>query len=138
MSNFIRIFYLIILFLIINPSYINAASLPPNTGPEAAGLNWIQDLIRRILQLSIGLAFVTLVVVLVTAGIKYLTSGGEAKALQSANMTVTWALLGMLILAVAWLVLLLIEAFTGLKLSIFDIKILCGPTIFGPAAIECS
>lgn len=116
------------LFLLFSASPVYAQNL----GSDAVGLDWIQGLVRRIIQLSTGFAFIALVVILAMAGVKYLTSGGDAKSLQSANLAITWALLGMLFLAITWLVLLLLEAFTGLKLSIFDIKILCG-TVPSPA-----
>lgn len=100
---------------------------PANVENNAAGLTQIENLFRQFINLSVAAAFVALVVVLVWAGIRFLTSGGDAKAIQSASMTVTWALLGMLFLVVAWLVLQLIATFTGLKgLETFDIRTLCG------------
>ena len=87
-----------------------------------AGVTQLEELFKRIVQISVGLAFVALVVVLVMAGIKFLTSGGEPKALQGASQTVTWALLGMLFLVIAWLVLLLIKEFTGIDVTKFCIS----------------
>ena len=55
---------------------------------------------------------------------KYLTSGGEPKAVQQAHQTVTFALLGVVFMALAWLLLQLIHAFTGIDVTIFDIKVL--------------
>ncbi len=99
---------------------------PANVETNAAGLTQIENLFRQIINLSVAAAFVALVVVLVWAGIRFLTSGGDAKALQSAGMTITWALLGMLFLVIAWLVLQLIAAFTGLDvLKTFDMRTLC-------------
>mgnify|MGYP001607983188 CR=1 FL=1 len=93
-------------------------------GPPEAGLTQIEDTFKNAISVSVGLAFVALVVVLIWAGIKFLTSGGEAKALQSATQTVTWALLGILFLAIAWLVLLLIKIFTGIDVTTFNIQVL--------------
>ncbi len=93
-------------------------------GPPEAGLTQIEDLFKQVISVSVGLAFIALVVMLVIAGIKFLTSGGETKALQSASMTVTWALLGILFLAIAWLILLLIKTFTGIDVTTFNIKTL--------------
>lgn len=88
----------------------------------AAGVTQLQELIQRIINLSVGLAFIALTIMLVVAGIKYLTSGGEPKALSSASTTLTWALLGMLFLVIAWLILLLVKAFTGVNVTIFCIS----------------
>lgn len=83
---------------------------------SAAGIVQIQDMLQRIINLSVAGAFIALTVVLVYTGIKYLTSGGEPKALQAAQQSFTWALMGMLFLVFAYLALLLINAVTGLKL----------------------
>ena len=98
---------------------------------EPAGLTQLQSLFERIIEIFVPLSFVALLVVLVFAGIKFLTSGGEPKALQGASQTVTWALLGMLFLVIAWLILQLIQAFTGAPVTIFNIKVLCLPGIKG-------
>lgn len=81
----------------------------------AAGVIQIQDMIQRVITISVGLAFMALTVMLVWSGIKYLTSGGEQKAIAAAHSSVTWALLGMLFLVFAYLLLRLIEEFTGVK-----------------------
>jgi len=91
-----------------------------------AGLDQIEQIMGNVISVIVGLGFVAMLVLLVMAGLKYLTSGGEPKAIQSAHYTLTWALLGVVFMAVAWLILQLIESFTGIKVTIFDIKALCG------------
>jgi len=93
-------------------------------GPLPAGINELESLYKYFIQIIVGLSFVALVVVLVWAGIRFLTSGGEAKAIQAAGQTITWALLGILFLIIAWLILLLIKAFTGVDVTIFNVKVL--------------
>lgn len=78
-----------------------------------AGLDQLEQLIQRILNLSVGAAFIIVLVMLVVAGIKFLTSGGEQKGVKQGADTVTWALLGILFLALAWLILRLVAAFTN-------------------------
>ena len=94
---------------------------PPATpqGPGPAGILQLQQIITRVINLSVALAFIALTVVLVISGIKFLTSGGDPKAIQSASQSLTWALLGILFLAIAWLILKLIEAFTGVPVTQF-------------------
>lgn len=94
-------------------------------GPLPAGLKEIEQVFKNIISVVVGLAFIATLVVLIWAGFKYLISGGEPKAVQAAHHTVAWALLGILLLATAWLTLQLIENFTGVKVTIFDIKTLC-------------
>ena len=92
---------------------------------EPANLQTLETMLRSIIRISTGAGFIAMLVMLLFGGIKFLTSGGDSKAVQSATMTITWALLGILFLVIAWLVLLLIKAFTGVDVTIFDIKVFC-------------
>ena len=91
-------------------------------GLPPAGLPEIQNLFTRIIALSVPLAFMAVTVVLAVAGFKYMTSGGDSKELTAAHNIVTWALLGVIFLALSWLVLLLIQAFTGVKVTEFNLS----------------
>lgn len=102
----------------------NPAKFDPEFCP--AGLDQIAGTFQRFISISVGLAFVALLVMVIFAGYKYLASGGEPKAVSSAHQTLTWALLGIFFLAIAWLILLLIHALTGVDVTIFNIKALCG------------
>jgi hypothetical protein len=98
-------------------------------GPAPAGLKEIEQLFINLISVVVGLGFIALLVLLVWAGFKYLTSGGDPKNIQAAHQTVTWALLGVLFLAIAWLILQLIAAFTGIDVTIFNINVLCDVTL---------
>lgn len=94
-------------------------------GPDPAGLKEIEQVFSNVISVIVGLGFIATLVMLILAGFKYLTSGGEPKAIQQAHLTVTWALLGILFLAIAWLILQLIQAFTGIEVTVFNVKTLC-------------
>lgn len=94
-------------------------------GPCPAGLDDFEKIVANVISVMVGLGIIAMLAMLVMTGIKYITSGGEPKAIQSANYTLTWALLGFLFFALVWIVLQLVESFTGLKLTTFDIKTLC-------------
>lgn len=81
----------------------------------AAGVIQIQQMVQRVIGLSVALAFIALAVYLFYSGYKYLTSGGEQKAVAAAHNSVTWALMGMLFLVFAIIALRLITAFTGVN-----------------------
>lgn len=85
--------------------------------PEPAGVKQLEEILVRLINLSVGLGFVAATIFLVWGGIKYLTSGGEPKSIQQANSTITWALLGILFLGLAWLILQLIEKVTGVSVT---------------------
>lgn len=94
-------------------------------GPPPAGLKEIEQVFTRFISVAVGLTFIATLVLLIWAGFKYLTSGGEPKNIQQAHHTVAWALLGIFFLAIAWLILQLVENFTGVKVTVFDIRSLC-------------
>lgn len=101
-------------------------------GPGAAGVPQIEYLFSRIICLSVPGAFIALLVVLVISGIKFITSGGEAKAITASSQGITWGLLGILLLALAWLIIQLIAAFTGKdELKFFNLGILGAPGFSG-------
>lgn len=119
-----RIMVVLIALFIIHPVY--AACNPNIPGGCPAGLDQLEAVVGQIISVIVGLGFIASLVMLVWAGFKYLTSGGEPKAVQQAHFTLTWALLGILFLAIAWLILLLIQTFTGVEVTSFNIKTLCG------------
>lgn len=90
-----------------------------NPGP--AGPQQLLELVQRLISLSVSLAFLLLTIMLFWGGIKYLMSGGDPKKLGEAHQTLTWALLGILFLVLAWLVLKLIENFSGVPVTQFCI-----------------
>lgn len=85
--------------------------------PGPAGLEQLQQLFTRIINISVYLAFMTLTVMLFWGGIKFIWSGGDKKSLQAAWGTITWAILGILFLAIAWLVLVLVSIITGIDVT---------------------
>ncbi|MBI2018314.1 hypothetical protein HYS96_01270 [Candidatus Daviesbacteria bacterium] len=113
-------FTAIMLFLHPAPVFAQAG------GGGPAGIPLIEYIFARIVCVAVPLGYTALLVVLVFAGIKYLISAGEAKAVQAAHQTVTWGLLGILFLTIAWLILLLIQNFTGVKVTQFTLSSLPG------------
>lgn len=92
--------------------------------PPPAGLDQLEATFKSIVSVVVGIGFIALLAMLVWAGFKYLTSGGEPKIIQQAHQTVTWALLGMVFMIIAWIVLQLIKAFTGVDVTVFDLNVL--------------
>lgn len=135
MKHELRIMVLTALFMIlaslfmIHPVYaatpapcIDADSITAGYGPCPSGLDQIESVFSNVISVMVGLGFIALLVVVIMAGFKYLRSGGEPKALQSAHQTFTWAILGILFMIIAWLTLVLIENFTGIHVTTFNIK----------------
>lgn len=77
----------------------------------------------NILTVAVGLAVFALFVMLLVGGFKYLTSAGDQKATASAQQTMTYAVLGIVLMVLAFLIFRLIEVFTGVQITKFVIPI---------------
>ncbi len=100
---------------------LSSTPIYADLGPDAAGKQELVDLFTRIINLAVEAAFMVLLIMLIYAGIRFLTSGGEPKSIAAASTTITWALLGIIFMAIAWLLLKLIADFTGVDVTKFCI-----------------
>jgi len=76
-----------------------------------------QNLVRSIL----GFAGIVLFVLLLVGGFKYITSGGDPKAVESAQKTLTYAIGGLILILLSYLILVLIGAVTGVNITEFKV-----------------
>lgn len=90
-------------------------------GENIPTLKCLEVVFARILQAATSLAVLALFIMLVIGGFKYLTSGGDAKAASSAQKTMTYAVAGLVLLVLAFLIFRLIEEFTGVTITKFVI-----------------
>lgn len=98
----------------------NAVPSGIGPAPELAALGLI---FSRIVNAILGLSAIALFVMLILAGFKYLTSGGDPKAVEGAKNTLTYAIFGMVAIVLSFLVLKLIENLTGAKVTQFNIRV---------------
>jgi hypothetical protein len=96
------------------------------TGNSPASLSDLEVLFQRVISIALGLGGIVLFIMLVVGGFKYLTSGGDPKAVESAQKTLTSAILGLVLLLSAYLILKLIGNFTGIDLTTFRVSINSG------------
>lgn len=126
-SRKLCLFFIFYLLLYLFPiPYALFPSYAQDVGP--AGILQLQQIIQRLINVSVGIAFFASTAMLVWGAIKFVTSGGEPKAIQEAWQVITWALLGIVFLVMAWLVLLVIEASTGVKVTQFCLGFPGAPT----------
>lgn len=71
----------------------------------------------------LGLAGIALFVVLLMGGFKYITAGTDPKAVESAQKTLTYAIIGLVIILAAYLILVLIKQITGVDVTQFNITL---------------
>ncbi len=86
-----------------------------------AAISELENIFSNILGLVAALAALGCFIMLIVGGFKYLTSGGDQKATASARNTITYAIIGLILLIVAWLILLFIQAITGVDVTQFNI-----------------
>lgn len=86
-------------------------------GSDQGGIATISDfqsLFGKVVGVLVALAGVVLFVLIVVSGLKFITSGGDPKAVEGARKTLTYAVGGLVAILLSYLVLLLIEKVAGL------------------------
>lgn len=89
---------------------------PGTETPNSAGiptLDGLEAVFSNVVSLIIPLAGIVLFIFLMLGGFRYITSGSDPKKADLAKQTITYAILGMIFLALAYLILNFIATFTG-------------------------
>lgn len=81
----------------------------------------LEAVFYNILKVAVSLVSLTLFLILLIGGFKYLTSGGDPKQTESARNTMTYAIVGLVVIVGTFLIFKAIEHFTGLPLTKFEI-----------------
>lgn len=69
----------------------------------------------------LSVAAILLFVLLLAGGFKYLTAGSDPKAVESAKKTISSAIIGVVVVAGSYLILVLIKKLTGANVTDFNI-----------------
>ena len=88
--------------------------IPPQL--QTVAQNNIIDIVRAIIQFILVVAFVLAFIMLLIGGIRWITAGGDEKAVGSARNMITAALIGLVIVLVAFALIKLIETFFGVSI----------------------
>ena len=94
-----------------------------DVGVEAkvATLKGIECLFKNLIKPAPALLALVAVGMVIFAGIRILMAGSDPKALASAWKTFTWAIIGLILVSASWIIIILIERFTGAQVSTFTI-----------------
>jgi len=90
---------------------------------DVATIGGFDNLFNNIIIVVLQIAAVVLFIMIIVGGFKYITSGGNPKLAESAKHTLTYAILGMILVAAAFLVLQFIETFTGAPVTNFSVRV---------------
>ena len=90
-------------------------------GDKVVTLKWFESLFGNVVTVILGLGGIVLFIMLLSGGFKYITAGGDPKGIEEAKKTLTYAIGGMVLLAMAFLILRFIQEFTGVDVTRFRI-----------------
>lgn len=86
----------------------------PKSGVEVATIQGFECVFRNVVTVATALAGLAVFLMLISGGFKFLTSGGDPKAQEQAKNTMTYAVLGLVLIIAAYLILKFLSVFTGL------------------------
>lgn len=98
------------------PSLAMAQELVPT---NIIGINNIVLIVQAVIRFILVVAFVIAFVMLLIGGVRWILAGGDEKAVASARSTITAALIGLVIVLVAYAIIRLVEIF-------FNVSIITG------------
>ncbi|HJY98834.1 MAG TPA: hypothetical protein VJ227_03915 [Patescibacteria group bacterium] len=75
----------------------------------------------NVVRAILGFVGIVLFILLIMGGFKYITSGGDPKAVESAQKTLTYAIGGVVVIVLSYLVLVLISNITGTDVTQFNV-----------------
>lgn len=78
-------------------------------------LQALETVFENLVSTLVAIGAFGLLIMLLLGGFKYLTSGGDQKAAESAKNTLTYAIAGFIFLAGSYMVLKIIEGITGVS-----------------------
>jgi hypothetical protein len=76
---------------------------------------------QNVVRAFLGFAGIVLFILLIMGGFRFITSGGDPKAVEGARKTITSAIIGLIVILLSYLILVLIKAITGVDVTIFKI-----------------
>ncbi len=99
--------------------------MPPHcadfTSRDVVQLRDLECIFFNLVNVILAFAGIVLFIVIVIGGFKYITSGGNPQSVDGAKKTITYAIGGVVLLALAYLILVLIKQFTGVDVTRFQI-----------------
>ena len=113
----ITLLFAVVVFSLINTQHALAAVSWTDClgGPEkdVATIQCLVPLFENVVVAVIELSGVVLFIMLVAGGFAFITSGGNPKQLEQARKTLTYAIIGLVIIVSAYLIIQIISVFTG-------------------------
>lgn len=84
-----------------------------SSGSPVATLACVPYLVKNIVDVAIALAGTVAVFLIVWGGIQYIRSGGDPKQAEGAKHTITYAIIGLIVVLLAYFILSVVSQLTG-------------------------
>lgn len=104
-------------------NWVNEGCSVVRNGVEVATIFGIQCIIGNLLKLIPPLFALVATGMIIFAGAKIISSGDNPKEYQAGMQTLTYAIIGLVGLGLAWVILQLIGAFTGADVTNFNLQV---------------
>ena len=88
---------------------------------DPAKLSDLNKVFENVVNVALAFAGIVLFVLLIIGGFRYITAGGDPKGIEGAKKTLTYAIAGIVLVAVSFLILNFIASFTGANITDFNI-----------------
>lgn len=92
---------------------------PPAGSDEALALSELDRVFAKIVEALVPLGGIILLVMLFVGGFMFITAGGDPKKAGSAKNTLTFAIGGIVVVALSFLILRVIASFSGINRVLF-------------------
>ncbi|MBI4037499.1 hypothetical protein HY382_00460 [Candidatus Curtissbacteria bacterium] len=90
-------------------------------GAPARKLSDISVIFGNVIKLLAPAAAIAFFIMLIIAGYQFMTSGGDPKAAGAARNTLTYAIIGVILVVAAWLIIKLIQNITGVDTTTISV-----------------
>lgn len=102
-------------------SALLAQSFADPSGDTPAKISDLEAIFGNVVNTILGFAGIVLFIMLVAGGFRYINAGGDPKNVEAAKKTLTYAIGGIIAIALAFLILRFIQDFTGANVTEFEI-----------------
>jgi hypothetical protein len=91
------------------------------TVKDVATLQGFEGVFENIVTIVLGFGGVILFIMIIMGGFQFITASGDPKAIEGARKTLTYAIGGIVLVALSFLILEFIHTFTGVDVTQFKI-----------------
>lgn len=106
-------FFLVAFYFLVSPQLV-IAQINLDTDP-APTLDQLTGLFGRVISIVAIVGGFLSFIALIVGGFKYITARGDPKAITAAQGSITWAIIGLALIIISWLILKVVADFTGLQ-----------------------